>query len=159
MCVATESALVVKLAVVIPAVVLSAPVPSVVTPSLNVTVPVGVPAPGLETITVAVKVSGWPNTGEATEAIVDVVVASCPIVSSSAEAVLAESSISPLYTAVIECVATASDVVVNVAVVTPSVVLSVPVPRVVEPSSNVTVPVGVPALGLEAATVAMNVSD
>lgn len=33
------------------------PVPSVVAPSLNVTEPVGVPAPGAETVTVAVKVT------------------------------------------------------------------------------------------------------
>ena len=36
---------------------------------------------------------------------------------------------------------------VKVAVVTPPAVLSVPVPRVVVPSLNVTVPVGVPARG------------
>ena len=42
----------------------------------------------------------------------------------------------------IECDPTASAAVVKVAVVTPSVVLSVPVPSVVEPSMNVTVPVG-----------------
>src|SRR6516164_7164382 len=36
---------------------LSVPVPSVIVPSLKVTVPVGVP---LETVTVAVKVTAWP---------------------------------------------------------------------------------------------------
>ena len=41
---------------------LSAPVPSVVVPSLKVTVPVGVPAPGATAVTVAVKVTAWPNT-------------------------------------------------------------------------------------------------
>ena len=35
---------------------------SVVAPSLNVTVPLGVPAPGPTAATVAVKVSGWPKT-------------------------------------------------------------------------------------------------
>ena len=40
---------------------LSGPVPNVVEPSLNVTVPVGVPAPGETTVTVAVKVTPWPN--------------------------------------------------------------------------------------------------
>ena len=34
---------------------------SVVAPSVNVTVPVGVPAPGAAASTVAVKVTVWPN--------------------------------------------------------------------------------------------------
>ena len=46
---------------------ISAPVPSVVAPSLNVTVPVGVPAPGAVAVTVAVKVTDWPNTDGLTE--------------------------------------------------------------------------------------------
>ena len=33
-------------------------------PSLNVTVPAGVPAPGLTALTVAVNVTLWPNTDE-----------------------------------------------------------------------------------------------
>jgi hypothetical protein len=37
-------------------------VPSVATPSKNVTVPVGVPEPGATALTVAVKVTDWPNT-------------------------------------------------------------------------------------------------
>ena len=40
----------------------SAPVPSVLAPSLNVTVPVGTPDPGAVALTVAVKVTDWPNT-------------------------------------------------------------------------------------------------
>jgi len=39
---------------------LSVPVPSVVAPSLKVTVPLGVPPP-LAGVTVAVKVTAWPN--------------------------------------------------------------------------------------------------
>lgn len=35
------------------------PLPSIADPSMNVTVPVGVPAPGATTVTVAVKVTGW----------------------------------------------------------------------------------------------------
>src|SRR5579884_359417 len=34
----------------------------VVAPSLKLTVPVGVPEPGTETLTVAVKVTDWPTT-------------------------------------------------------------------------------------------------
>jgi len=41
---------------------LSVPLPSVVAPSLNVTVPVGVPAPGDTALTVAVNVLVCPNT-------------------------------------------------------------------------------------------------
>ena len=48
---------------------------------------------------------------------------------------------------------------VNVAVVTPPVVESEPVPSVVALSLKVTVPVGVPLPGATAATVAVNVTD
>ena len=61
---------------------------------------------------------------------------------------------SPLYTAVIECVPSASDAVANVAFL----LASVPVPSTVAPSINVTVPVGVPAPGATAAKVAVNVT-
>ena len=37
------------------------PVPSVLLPSLKVTVPVGVPEPGVLAVTVAVKVTDWPD--------------------------------------------------------------------------------------------------
>jgi len=37
------------------------PVPNTVFPSLKVTVPVGVPVPGLGTVTVAVNVTDWPT--------------------------------------------------------------------------------------------------
>ena len=53
-CVATDRLEVVNVAVV----PFSVPVPSVVAPSTNVTVPVGVPEPGELTDTVAVKVTG-----------------------------------------------------------------------------------------------------
>ena len=36
------------------------PVPIVVAPSLNVTLPVGVPTPGVATVSVADKVTVWP---------------------------------------------------------------------------------------------------
>jgi hypothetical protein len=41
---------------------LKAAVASVAAPSRKVTVPVGVPAPGETALTVAVKVTAWPNT-------------------------------------------------------------------------------------------------
>src|SRR2546425_10540052 len=54
------------------------------------------------------------------------------------------------------CEPTASVLVTNVAWPEPS---RVPVPRVLEPSLKVTVPVGVPAPGLFAVTVAVKVTD
>jgi hypothetical protein len=54
----TDSAEVVRVAVP----PLKLPVPMAVAPSLNVTLPVGVPKPGLFTDTVAVKTTDWPNT-------------------------------------------------------------------------------------------------
>ena len=38
------------------------PVPSIVAPSMNVMEPLGIPAPGVLAVTVAVKVMDWPNT-------------------------------------------------------------------------------------------------
>jgi hypothetical protein len=61
--------------------------------------------------------------------------------------------------AVIECVATESSDVLNVALVTPAFVDSVPVPKVVVPSLKVTVPVGFPLPGATALTVAVKVTD
>ena len=52
---ATDRADVLKVATPL---LLSVPVPRVVVPSLNVTVPVGVP---LDEVTVAVNVTDWPN--------------------------------------------------------------------------------------------------
>jgi hypothetical protein len=54
---------------------LSVPVPSVVLPSVKVTVPVGVPAPGELALTVAVSVTAWPKTAEVGEVLSAVVVA------------------------------------------------------------------------------------
>jgi len=52
------------------------PVPKIVAPSRNVTVPDGLPAPGATTVTVAVKVTLWPKVdGFADEATVVVVFA------------------------------------------------------------------------------------
>jgi len=62
-CVATDSEVVVKVA--LPE--LRVPVPSVVDPSLNVTVPVGVPEPGAVAVTVAVSVTDCPKTDGLTD--------------------------------------------------------------------------------------------
>ncbi len=61
---ATESAEVMKVATPEP---FSVPVPKVAAPSLKVTVPVGVPAPGETALTVAVKVTDCPKTDGLTD--------------------------------------------------------------------------------------------
>ena len=50
--------------------------PKLVVPSLNVIVPVGVPVPGALAVTVAVKITDWPNTEGLTEDTTVVAVAS-----------------------------------------------------------------------------------
>jgi hypothetical protein len=130
-------------------------VPSVVAPSRNVTVPPGVPAPGALAVTVAVNVTACPNTEGLAEAVTIVLVPSALTVCASAADVLVLKLVSPPYTAVIECAPTPSVELVNVACPAP---FSVPVPSVVEPSRNVTVPVGAPTPGGFALTVAVNVA-
>jgi hypothetical protein len=74
----------------------------------------------------------------------------------AADCGLALKLLSPPYVAVIECDPTLKEDVANVACPDPS---SVPVPRVVAPSLNVTIPVGVPLPGEFTVTVAVNVTN
>src|SRR5689334_15022701 len=130
-------------------------VASEVAPSLKVTVPVGVPLPGATALTVAVIVTDWPNTDGFTEDASAVVLPALLTFCVKAEEVLVAKLVSPPYTAVIEC-----DVIDNAAVVKVAwPELRLPVPNVFVPSLNVTVPVGVPAPGATALTVAVNVTD
>src|SRR2546428_6734734 len=74
---AVLSVLMPKLAVVTPPLVDSVPIPSVVKPSLKVTVPLGLATaalPGELTLTVAVKVTDWPETEGLVEEATTVVV-------------------------------------------------------------------------------------
>src|SRR2546427_567610 len=64
------------------------PVPRVLEPSLKVSVPVGVPAPGLFAVTVAVKVTGCPNTDGWTEEVSPVVVPGSVVVVVDADVVV-----------------------------------------------------------------------
>src|SRR5213080_4273274 len=125
-----------------------------VPPSMKVTLPAGVPAPGLLAVTVAVKVTDCLNIDGLAEELADVVVPYFTVCV-SLEEVLPLKLASPPYDALIEWEPTASVLVTNVA--WPEL-FSVPVPRVLEPSLKVTVPVGVPAPGLFAATVAVKVT-
>jgi hypothetical protein len=125
-----------------------------VAPSLKVTVPVGVPLPGEAALTVAVNVTDCPKTVGLVELLSAVVLLSWLTVCVSADDVLVLKLPSPLYTAVIECDATLNELVLNVAV--PE--LKLLVASDVAPSLNVTVPVGVPAPGAAALTVAVKVT-
>jgi hypothetical protein len=95
-------------------------------------------------VIVAVKVSGLPLDAEAAEAtnVAVVAVATAGVMDSvvGAEALPAKLAL-PLYSAVIECVPTAS--VDEVKLATPPL-FNVPVPSEVVPSRKVTVPAGVP---------------
>ena len=86
---------------------------------------------------------------------IDVLVEAWPTDCDTALDVLPSKLLLPPYTAVMLCDPSASAEVENVA--TPPE--SEPVPIVVEPSLNVTVPVAVPAPGALTATVAVNVTD
>jgi len=71
---------------------------------LKVTVPLGVPAPGPTAVTLAVKVTDWPNTVGLVEE-VSVALASAAVtvcVSGAAVLLLPVKLLSPLYTAVTE---------------------------------------------------------
>jgi len=94
---------------------------------LNVTVPVGVPAPCTATLTVAVKVTDWPKTEGLTNDAKAVALLALFTVCVNVEEVLVVKLASPPYTAVIVCEATRREGVANVAV--PK--LKVPVPIVV----------------------------
>jgi hypothetical protein len=74
---------------------LSVPVPIDVVPSLNVTVPVGVPLPGAVVLTVAVNVTDWPNTDGFVDDATVVLVAAAFTVCVRLEELLAEKFESP----------------------------------------------------------------
>jgi hypothetical protein len=128
-------------------------------PSLTVTFPVGVPLPGAFAVTVKLIVTGCPTTdGLGVWAVIAVVVASWFTACDKDDDVLVAKLPSVLYTAVTLCGLPATDSAVVLTVATPEP-FSVPVPNVVAPSLNVTVPVGVPAPGATAVTIAVRVTD
>src|SRR5712692_7041530 len=90
-------------------------VPSVVVPSRKVTEPVGVPTPGDVTVTVAVRVTGCPNTGAVGDTVSVVVVEAWLTCWLTGDEALPMKFESPTYTAVIEWEIPESEDVVNVA--------------------------------------------
>src|SRR2546425_1171232 len=116
----------------------SVTVPSVVAPSLNVTVPVGTPAPD---VTVELSVTVWPTVeGLGVEVRLVLEFPAFTVCVRTAD-VLAANVAFPLNAAVSEWLPTARVVTLSEALP----LTSVTVPSVVAPSLNVTVPVGTPA--------------
>jgi hypothetical protein len=118
-----------------------------------------VPAPAVADATVAVNLTACPVVDGLALDVSDVDVATSDTASTvcvRAADVLPAKLALPPYVAVIECVPTPRDAVVNTAVPDVS---SDTVPRRVDPSLNVTVPPGVPAPTDVGATVAVNVTD
>jgi hypothetical protein len=132
----------------------SEPLPRVELPSMNVTVPVGVPIPPVG-VTVAVKVTDWPRVDGFADDATDAVVDDWLTTWLNAADVLPAKFVSPPKTAVIECVPPVS---VDVEYMAWPLLFSDPLPSVELPSMNVTVPLGVP-VPLFGVTVAVNVTD
>src|SRR5262249_48067281 len=132
----------------------SVPVPKGVVPSLNVTVPVGTPVPGDTVVTVAVKVTDWPNTDGLTEEATEEVVEAWLTVCVRGMALFAARLALPLKLPLVVWLRTAIEVVVYRAL---PVASRATVVRMVAPSLNVTVPVGIPPP--VAVTVAVKVTD
>ena len=130
---------VLKLAVVVPPVMLSVPWPMLVAPSEKVTTPVGVPVP----LTVAVNVTLCPKVAGFAKETTSVLEAALPTVWVTVP-LLAWKLPSPTYDAVMVWLPTDKVVVLKLAVVAPPLVVRVPWPTLVAPSENVTTPVGVP---------------
>ena len=129
----------------------------VVAPSVKLTVPVGVPAPGAVAATVAVNVTTCPNTEALGDELTVVVLLSLFTTCGEAESVPEPlwKLPSPPYAAVIVWLPTASDEIVNVACPEDMATLAA---RVAVPSLKVTVPVAVPDPGATALTVAVKVT-
>ena len=129
----------------------------VVAPSVKLTVPVGVPAPGAVAATVAVNVTTCPNTEALGDELTVVVLLSLFTTCGEAESVPEPlwKLPSPPYAAVIVWLPTASDEIVNVAC--PEDMATVDA-NVTVPSVKVTVPVGVPEPGDAALTMAVKVT-
>jgi hypothetical protein len=121
-CELTESELVTNVATPDP---FNVPVLSVAAPSLNVTVPLGVPVPGLAALIIAVNATACPQTDRFNEEVTTAADADLFTVCVNVGDVLPLNFPYPPYTAVIECELTESELVTNVAAPDP---FNVPVP-------------------------------
>ena len=123
--------------------------------SKKVTVPDGLPAPGATAATVTVKVTLCPNTDGFGAEVTLVVVLALFTVCVGNDPLLVLKLPSPLYATVTGCAATARVVVTYVAT---RLALSAAVTLVTPSNVNVIVPVGVPAPGALAVTIAVKVT-
>jgi len=125
--------------------------------TLNCTVPVRVPAPGATALTVAVKVTDWPETEVLSEEPIVFVVLALLTVCGNGDTLLSLvlKLLPPLYAAETVWPPTDSEELLSVA--WPELIVTglCGVPSMV----NVTVPAGVPAPGATAVTVAVKVTD
>src|SRR5712692_1068280 len=133
----------------------SVPVPMLTPKSLKVTVPLGVPAPGATAVTVAVKVTDWPNTDGFTDDATAVEELALLTVWVSVW-LLPLKLPSPLYVAVMVWLPTVRLEVAQVALA-PARATALQI--VLAPSWKVTLPVGEPAPGAVTLTVAVKVTD
>src|SRR3954447_9444339 len=117
----------------------TATVPRTTLPSLNVTLPVGVPPPGATAATVAVKVTAWPVTAGLTDDRRATVDAAGLMVTVVAAEVLSVKPLGPEKEAVSEWVPVPSDT----GMVAWPAALTDARPRTVAPSRKVTEPIGV----------------
>src|SRR5437667_6080059 len=117
---------------------------------LNWTVPVRVPAPGATGVTVAVKVTDWPNTEGLAEALTVVVVLALLTVCVRFGEVLVRKLPSPLYTAVIVWLPTERVAVTPLVALLPDRVTAAP--KLTPSILNWTVPLEAPAPGATALT-------
>src|SRR5271166_3237474 len=129
------------------------------TPSIwNCTVPVGVPAPGILPVTVAVKVTAWLLTDGSADELTAVVVAyRLTVWPPLSVPVLPRSLASPLYTAVMTWFPSAS-VLMGALVALPPL-SATGAPKLTPAIWNCTVPVGLGAPGMLPVTVAVKVTD
>src|SRR5205085_11624465 len=116
--------------------------PALLLSTWNWSVPVGVPAPGLGMLTVAVKVTLGPATDGLTEATNDVVLLALVTVCVIAVELLAAKLLSPPYETVMGWLVMTKLEALKLAVVIPPLVLSVPWPILVPPSEKITRPLG-----------------
>src|SRR5437016_5759959 len=92
------------------------PLPSVVPPALNVTVPVGVPRPVMLGPTVAVRTTDWPTVEGLIDDVKLIVDAALLTVCASGAELLPLKFVSPAYAAISEWLPGLRNVTVNVAV-------------------------------------------
>jgi hypothetical protein len=95
-CLPTTSVEMVNVASATPPTTWIVPVPTTVEPSLKVTVPVGKPAPGATTLSLAVKVTACPELTDLAEALTTVLVPALDTARASAADVLILKLLSPL---------------------------------------------------------------